>query len=118
MNVRTAETAGRPTLWKTILLVLAFIVNATLAWRLAWGPQSVVSFRELKAQHASLLDDIARYDTINAALTSEIRLLQSDDRYVEKIIRQRLNFVRENEILYLFEDGQTSSGAAANDGKN
>ena len=118
MNVRVAEPSGKTALWKTVILALAFVVNATLAWRLAWGPQSVISFRELKAQHVALVDEITRLDAINANLTSEIRLLQSDDRYVEKIIRQRLNFVRDNEILYLFDDGQSLSGAATNDGKN
>lgn len=118
MNVRVADSSGKPALWKTVILITAFIVNATLAWRLVWGPQSVVSFRDLKAQYATLQDEILKYDALNAALTSEIRLLQSDDRYAEKVIRQRLNFVRDNEILYLFDDGQTSSGAANDDGKN
>ena len=38
--------------------------------------------------------------------------------YVEKMIRQRLNFVRSNEILYLFTEDANARGALPHDGKN
>ena len=108
---------SRSTFWKPLILVVALVVNATLLFRLFWGSQSIVSYRELVAQYTDLMQEIEDYDAVNAALSREIRLLQSDENYVEKMIRQRLNFVRENEILYLFT-GSTNSGAAADEGKN
>ena len=54
-----------------------------------------------------------------ADLSREIRLLQTDDSYVEKMIRQRLNYVRKNEILYLFDEARpedsTWAGAGTDD---
>ncbi len=113
MNARRGSSSARPLLWKTSLLMLSLFVNATLAWSLFSGPQSIPSYRELRAQYEALVQEAARHDAVNAALSREIRLLQTDDRYVEKIIRQRLNFVRDNEILYLFaEDPQPSEAVS------
>lgn len=113
MNARTPPASSRTLLWKASLLILAVFVNVTLAWRLVSGPQSLVSYRELRAHYEALTREVERYDDINAALSREIRLLQTDDRYVEKVIRQRLNFVRDNEILYLFAEEPQSSEAAS-----
>ena len=53
MNVRsTANTSSKATLWKVFILILAIIVNVVLASRLLWGPQSLVSYRELASQYA------------------------------------------------------------------
>ena len=110
MNVRsTANTSSKATLWKVFILI-----NVVLASRLLWGPQSLVSYRELASQYAELLKERDGFDVVNAGLSREIRLLQSDEKYVEKMIRQRLNFVRSNEILYLFN----ARGALPHDGKN
>ncbi len=113
MNARRASTPVSPLFWKASLLILALFVNVTLAWELFSGPQSIFSYHELRAQYKSLVQEAERHDAVNAALSREIRLLQTDDRYVEKIIRQRLNFVRDNEILYLFaEDPQPSEAVS------
>ena len=118
MNVRsTANTSSKATLWKVFILILAIIVNVVLASRLLW-PQSLVSYRELASQYAELLKERDGFDVVNAGLSREIRLLQSDDKYVEKMIRQRLNFVRSNEILYLFTEDANVRGALPHDGKN
>ena len=93
-------------------------VNVVLASRLLWGHQSLVSYRELASQYAELLKERDAFDAVNAGLSREIRLLQSDEKYVEKMIRQRLNFVRSNEILYLFTEDANARGALPHDGKN
>lgn len=120
MNMRSTPQSSRAPLWKTLILGIALIVNCTLLFRLVWGQQSLVSYRELSSQYEVLTKDIAEMDAINAGLSREIRLLQSDEKYVEKMIRRRLNFVRDNEILYLFNDGQDASRqrAQSDDGKN
>ena len=104
MNVRsTANTSSKATLWKVFILILAIIVNVVLASRLLWGPQSLVSYRELASQYAELLKERDGFDV---------------EKYVEKMIRQRLNFVRSNEILYLFTEDANARGALPHDGKN
>ena len=75
MNVRsTANTSSKATLWKVFILILAIIVNVVLASRLLWGPQSLVSYRELASQYAELLKERDGFDVVNAGLSREIRL--------------------------------------------
>lgn len=111
MKSRKDTTQSKVILWKAVLLILALVVNVTLLFRLFWGTQSVASYHELSEQHSALIKEIAIFDGVNAALSREIRLLQSDEKYVEKRIRQRLNFVRNNEVLYLFTDDGNTAGA-------
>lgn len=100
-------------------LGLALALNLVLVGRLVWGGQGLISYRELKSQHEALEKDIKEAEAVNLALSREIRLLQSDDRYVEKMIRKRLNFVRDNEIVYLFPDApEARPGVGPDEGKN
>lgn len=112
------SSSRRSSPWKYIIVGIALLVNATLLFRLVWGPQSVVAYRELQAKKADLLRQIAAKDEQNAELSREIRQLQAGGLALERAIRQRLNFSRENEVLYIFTDESTSRGVVGHDGKN
>lgn len=120
MTQRAAGTGSWSMVWKAGILAIALLVNVTLGIRLFWGPQSISSYNHLKKQQAALQAELDTRDVVNAGLSREIRLLQTDGRYVEKMIRQRLNYVKENEILYLFDGGQDANtmGATRHEGKN
>ena len=90
--------------WRTFILVVLGLVNVVLFARMVWGPTGLIEYRELKHQYAELEKQIANLDAENLSLSREIRLLQSDSQYMEKVIRQRLHYVRDNEVLYLFGD--------------
>lgn len=106
--------------WRTFILLTLGVVNALLFYRMVWSQNGLIAFRDLKEQHAALEARVAELDRSNLILSREIRLLQSDNVYVEKMIRQRLHYVRDNEILYLFTDAQASQrpGVAPHEGKN
>ncbi|AMD89756.1 hypothetical protein HMPREF1022_00323 [Desulfovibrio sp. 6_1_46AFAA] len=105
--------------WRVFILVALGLINVVLFSRMIWGPTGLMEYRELKRQYAALQEQVAGLDAENLALSREIRLLQSDNQYVEKMIRQRLHYVRDNEVLYLFgKSAKTGQGAADNDGKN
>lgn len=105
--------------WRVFLLVALGLVNVVLFSRMIWGSTGLVEYRELKGQYAELQKELTDINTENLALSQEIRLLQSDNQYIEKMIRQRLHYVRDNEVLYLFDDSrETGSGAVKDDGKN
>lgn len=93
------------------------IVNLCLLSRVIWGPTGIVEYRVLKGQLADLRASISNLDAENRALSKDIRLLQSDSQYVEKYVRQRLHYLRDNEVVYIFtEPGH--SGGKPNDRKN
>ncbi len=107
-------------MWHKILLLIAIIINVLLVGRLFLSEQGLEGYAELKKETAVLQEKLNSLQHKNVALSREIELLVSDDKYLEKIIRDRLNFVQKNEILYLFEDNelQDISGEKPNDRKN
>lgn len=118
MNTRATHSATWRLVWKAIVLAIALVVNVSLGLRLFWGTQSVSTYCELQDRQKALEKELAAQDAVNEELSREIRLLQTDMRYVEKMIRQRLNYLKENEILYLFDKKQATSTGAGHERKN
>ena len=83
-----------------------------LLWALVWGEQGFFEYNALKQECLVLADRLDSLNDANIALSREIRLLRSDDKYMEQIIRKRLNFVKNNEIWYIFpgEHGALTGG--------
>ena len=77
-------------------------------------PTGLVDYSDLRSEYAEIQRQDAALDAENLSLSREIRLLQTDQKYVEKMIRQRLHYLRDNEILYLF-DAAPKSGASSHD---
>ena len=69
-----------------------------------WGPNGLISLQELKKQHSNLQAQKAELDAKNLQLSHEIRLLKNDKSYQEKMIRQKLRYIRNNELVYIFDD--------------
>lgn len=106
MNARSRQKRHEKHLGKWFFFVLLIVLNFSLVYRLLWGQQSFLAYHELATQYASIEQNIGQIDQENATISQEIRLLQTNDRYMEKMIRHRLNYVRDNEVLYLFDEYQ------------
>ncbi len=89
-----------------ILCSLVFL-NCFLAYKAVWGTSGLIAHGELKAEQHAAEEQCRQLDEANRLLSREIRLLQTDKAYMEKMIRERLHYLRENEILYLFGDGRS-----------
>ena len=89
--------------WRVILFLILGIVNTALFFRMVWGPTGLIQYYDLKKEYVHLQKQIAELDSGNLAISQEIRLLQADRSYMEKMIRERLHYVRDNETIYLFE---------------
>ena len=90
-------------LGKPFFLALVLLLNAALFSRLMWGENSIYAWKALREKQNDISQELTQLDERRAALSREIRLLKTDPDYVEKVIRQRLNYVRKNEVLYLFD---------------
>lgn len=86
--------------------------------RMVWGPTGLLEYYALKEQYQVLQNQIADLDSKNLELSNEIRLLQTDNKYVEQVVRQQLHYIRNNELLYLFDGALQQAGANGNVGKN
>jgi cell division protein FtsB len=102
------------------LLVSSVLLNAVLIFSLIWGQQGIMEYKKIYEQYHALEERIAGLETENLLMSKEIRLLQSDEKYVEKVIRNRLHFLRDNEIRYIFPDTTEAEapGALPNEAKN
>lgn len=103
--------------WRVALLLLVGLCDLALFGRMMWGHGGIIEYRDLKQEYARIQGQIAELDARNMTLSREIRLLRTDRKYAEKMVRQKLRYLRDNEIVYLFPDN-ADNGETANDGKN
>ena len=107
-------------MWYKIIFAVSVVLNLALLGQLIWSDYGFTSYSEIKAQYNELEGRIEDSNKKNLELSREIRLLQSDKNYIERMIRSRWNFVREDEVLYIFSETGPShnAGASPDDGKN
>lgn len=91
---------------KKILLTFSVLLNLTLIAYLLMSDNGLSNYQTLKADTYAFTQQQDMLDEKAYQLSHEIRLLQSDSEYVEKIIRARLGFVKSYEILYIFPDSK------------
>lgn len=100
------EKTSLSSFWKSTILTFAILMNITLCYSMFLGDRSLFVWKDLQEKHASLTQELNLINAQKSDLSQQIRLLQTDPDYVETIIRQRLNYVKENEILYIFGDNK------------
>lgn len=102
-----------------ILIALLLLINLFLLFRLVWSDQGVFAYLELKTRYEALQAKIDSVDKESLDLSQEIRRLKSDKAYQEKIVRERMNFVKKDELLYIFPDDlDKPSGDGTDDAEN
>lgn len=89
---------------RILIVALLLLINLLLMFRLIWSDQGVFAYLELKSRYETLQAKIDSVDSDSLDLSQEIRRLKSDKAYQEKIVRERMNFVKKDEILYIFPD--------------
>ena len=102
-----------------VLVALLVVVNLFLLFRMIWSDQGVFAYLELKNRYEVLQSKIDTVDSKSLDLSQEIRRLKSDKAYQEKIIRERMNFVKQDEILYIFpEESSKPRGEGTDEQEN
>ena len=83
-------------------LIGLFAANLALWYLLFLGDQGVSAYRETKARHDDLVARVGEVNHKSIELSQDIRLLKTDREHMERAVRAQTNYVRGNEILYLF----------------
>lgn len=110
--------------WRRVVLGLFVALSIFLLVRLFVSEQGYFAYQDLKTEYEALQQRIARLEEKNLGLSREIRLLKEDKRYMESVVRKQMNFVKDNEILYIFPSESSdkpavgASGAVQDEGKN
>ena len=97
--------------FRRLFLLASLILNIVLFWALVWGGQGLVAYKALRRELDVLSERADILNEKNVQLSREIKLLESDDKYIEQMIRKRLNFIRENEVWYIFPGNGRAEGA-------
>lgn len=104
---------------RLIFVALLVAINLFLLIRLIWSDQGVFAYLELKNRYEVLQGKIEAVDGRSLDLSQEIRKLKSDKGYQEKVVRERMNFVKKDEVLYIFPDEKSQPrGEAADEQEN
>jgi len=104
---------------RIVIVALLLVINLLLLFRLIWSDQGVFAYMELKNRYEVLQAKIDGVDVQSLDLSQEIRRLKSDKAYQEKVVRERMNFVKKDELLYIFPDETAKpSGEVSDDQEN
>nr|WP_245168168.1 septum formation initiator family protein [Desulfobaculum xiamenense] len=98
---------------------MLLVLNAFLGYRLLASDQGVFAYVKLREECGRMQDRLAEADRRARDLSREIRLLQFDRDYLKDTIRKRMNYLAQDEVVYVFPDAKTDStdphaGAATN----
>lgn len=88
--------------WLRFFLGCLLALNLLLAYRLLFTNQGYFAYRELTTHYEDVAGRIEELKQENVRLSREIRLLKDDREYIEKMIREQMQFVKDGEILYVF----------------
>jgi cell division protein FtsB len=102
---------------RRILLGLLITVNVVLLFRLIWSDHGIIAYMNMKNRSAVLEGQLKDIDDRSLELSNEIRRLKTDRAYQEKIIREHMNYIKENEVLYIFSGKADVPQGAVDDEK-
>lgn len=110
--------------WRRVLVGALIAFNLFLLYSLMLGSEGYFAYKEQADNIEVLKAKIARLDQENLNLSRQVRLLRSDREYLERMVREQMKFVKNNETLYVFPedhkldeqaDSPTSSPMLKND---
>ena len=86
--------------------LLILLVGLTLlVWYFAlFGEKGVVKIIQLRRERDRILSEVRWIQEENKRLKDEVRRLREDPNYLESVARRDLGLIKENEILFIFED--------------
>ncbi len=88
---------GRHNLWP--LALVALILGFAL-----FGDRGILHMLKLSSQKAELADKVSKFEAQNEQLRIEISALKNDRKYIERVARTELGMVRDDELVFQFQD--------------
>jgi len=98
-------SAGKRKFVKIPLLVLC-VLGPLIAW-LGFGQHGFIHLYRVGKERQACVQRIKKLAEENQALFDEIRRLRTDPKYVEYVARKELGLIKENEVIYRFNDEKT-----------
>jgi cell division protein FtsB len=85
--------------WLNLLLGALLVLLVISCWVAPMGPRDLALLRE----HGTRLEAVRdRLIAQNSELAARTQRLQSDDAYLQRLIRRQLGYARDDELVYRF----------------
>ncbi len=88
---------------KRLITCLLLVIIFYFVWLTWFGSRGDRALRAVESEIDRVRDHNQELKVENQRLSHKIRLLQSDVRYQELVVRRELHMIRDNEILFVFE---------------
>ncbi|MDO9583635.1 MAG: septum formation initiator family protein [Desulfomicrobium sp.] len=88
---------------KRIFLFVLCIINIFLVFKIFDDESGLPVYKDLKLKIESVQEKINDVELHNRQISSEIRILKKNDRYVERLIKRELFYVADNELMYIMK---------------
>ncbi|MEO8601733.1 MAG: septum formation initiator family protein [bacterium] len=99
MNLKVRSLTPLP--WKHKAVIAAgLIVFALCAVSAVFGSGGVVQLQRIQAQQSVTEADAFALGQRNARLRDHLQRLGTDDAYLEKVVRERLGWIKPGELVY------------------
>lgn len=84
-----------------ILLFALCLVNIFVVFKIFDEESGIPAYKDLRLKIEGVQASIDDIDAQNRQLSSEIRVLKRDEKYVQRLIKRELCYVADNEIMYI-----------------
>ncbi|MFO7600093.1 MAG: septum formation initiator family protein [Candidatus Desulfacyla sp.] len=99
-----------PNIKKLLKIPLIVLLLAALSGAWLWfGEGGFVRLVRTEAERQAYIERIHRLAAENQALLNEVHLLRTDMQYLEAVARRNLNLIKENEVVYRFDNDSTGA---------
>ena len=89
---------------RTIVSGLIVVFSITIVTISLFGDKGLLELRALQSKEQSLQDEIRDIREQQAIWQTRLASMQDNPTYIENIAREKLGFVRENEIIFSLDD--------------
>lgn len=88
-----------------LLFKHSFLVLLAIIFVFAiFGDKGLFEVYRLRGERVSMMERNGIIEAENSEFREKIRLLETDNRYIEKVARRELGMIRSDEVLYKIEE--------------
>ncbi|WP_211258966.1 FtsB family cell division protein [Desulfomicrobium orale] len=88
---------------KKFSFFILFMVNIFLLYKIFDEKSGLPAYQELQEKIEAVQVKIDEMDMRNRQVSSEIRVLKKDDRYIERLVKRELFYLSDNELMYIMK---------------
>lgn len=96
-----------------VTLITLIILGLIIAW-LGFGERGFIHLYRMDKERQFYKEKIQKLEEANLKLLDEIKRLREDNEYIESIARKELGLIKEDELIYRFDDSQKDNTASNN----